>query len=111
MTFNEKIQNFIKEYKDSKIDDVRFLIYEIFNLYLLKVNFEDKSNNLTKKLKNLITSTSKKEATSILLNDSNIANVKIKFSPFWLIRVKQKCCKRCCFNPLPSGERQEKRTK
>jgi len=49
---SEKIQNFINQYKDSKIDDVRFLIYEIFNLYLLKVNFEDKSK--TKKIVDFI---------------------------------------------------------
>ncbi|EKE26265.1 MAG: hypothetical protein ACD_4C00350G0001 [uncultured bacterium (gcode 4)] len=50
-------------------------------------NFEDSSNTLTKKLKNLIVSSTKKDATSILLNDPNIANVKIDFSPFWLTRV------------------------
>jgi hypothetical protein len=53
----------------------------------ISYNFEDASNNLTKKLKNLIVGTSPKEATSILLNDNNIANVKIAFSPFWLNRV------------------------
>ncbi len=53
----------------------------------ISYNFEDENNNLTKKLKNLILNTTKKEATSILLNDSNIANVKIKFSPFWLTRI------------------------
>lgn len=53
----------------------------------ISYNFEDASNNLTKKLKNLIANTNKNEATSILLNDSNISNVKIEFSPFWLTRV------------------------
>lgn len=53
----------------------------------ISYNFEDSTNNLTRKLKNLIANTSKKEATSILLNDSNIANIKIEFSPFWLTRV------------------------
>ena len=53
----------------------------------ISYNFEDASNNLTKKLKNLIVNTSTKEATSILLNDNNIASVKISFSPFWLTRV------------------------
>lgn len=53
----------------------------------ISYNFEDQANNLTKKLKNLIANTTKKDATSILLNDGNIANVKIEFSPFWLSRV------------------------
>lgn len=53
----------------------------------ISYNFEDVSNNLTKKLKNLIVNTSPKEATSLLLNDNNIASVKITFSPFWLTRV------------------------
>ncbi|MDD2486962.1 MAG: hypothetical protein PHS92_01165 [Candidatus Gracilibacteria bacterium] len=53
----------------------------------ISYNFEDVSNNLTKKLKNLIASSTVKEATSILLNDPNIANVKIEFSPFWLTRI------------------------
>lgn len=53
----------------------------------ISYNFEDKTNNLTRKLKNLIANTTEKEATSILLNDPNIANVKMKFSPFWLTRV------------------------
>lgn len=53
----------------------------------ISYNFEDPTNNLTRKLKNLILNTSKKEATSILLNDPNIANVKIEFSPFWLSSV------------------------
>ncbi|NDK19418.1 hypothetical protein GW819_01100 [Candidatus Gracilibacteria bacterium] len=53
----------------------------------ISYNFEDSSNNLTKKLKNLIVGTSPKEATSILLNDNNIASVKITFSPFWLTNV------------------------
>lgn len=53
----------------------------------ISYNFEDVSNNLTKKLKNLIVNTSPKEATSLLLNDNNIASVKISFSPFWLTRV------------------------
>lgn len=53
----------------------------------ISYNFEDASNNLTKKLKNLIVGSTPKEATSILLNDNNIANVKISFSPFWLTRV------------------------
>lgn len=53
----------------------------------ISYNFEDPSNNLTKKLKNLIVNTSTKDATSILLNDNNIASVKIAFSPFWLTRV------------------------
>lgn len=50
-------------------------------------NFEDSTNNLTRKLKNLLINTSSSEATSILLNDKHIANVKIEFSPFWLTRV------------------------
>lgn len=53
----------------------------------ISYNFEDASNNLTKKLKNLIVGTSSKEATSLLLNDNNIASVKITFSPFWLTSV------------------------
>ncbi|MDD5197715.1 MAG: hypothetical protein PHN60_02545 [Candidatus Gracilibacteria bacterium] len=53
----------------------------------ISYNFEDVSNNLTKKLKNLIANTSPKEAKSLLLNDNNIASVKISFSPFWLTRV------------------------
>jgi hypothetical protein len=53
----------------------------------ISYNFEDKNNNLTKKLKNLILNTNEKEATSILLNDTNIASVKIKFSPFWLTKI------------------------
>lgn len=53
----------------------------------ISYNFEDVSNNLTKKLKNLIANTTEKDATSILLNDPNISNVKISFSPFWLTRV------------------------
>lgn len=53
----------------------------------ISYNFEDASNNLTRKLKNLIVNTSPKEATSLLLNDNNIASVKISFSPFWLTRV------------------------
>jgi hypothetical protein len=53
----------------------------------ISYNFEDSTSNLTKKLKNLIAWSTQKEATSILLNDTNIANVKIEFSPFWLTRV------------------------
>lgn len=53
----------------------------------ISYDFEDVSNNLTKKLKNLIVNMTVKEATSILLNDNNIASVKISFSPFWLTRV------------------------
>ena len=53
----------------------------------ISYNFEDTSNNLTKKLKNLIVNTTPKEATSLLLNDNNIASVKISFSPFWLTKV------------------------
>lgn len=53
----------------------------------ISYNFEDSTNNLTRKLKNLIANTNKQEATSILLNDSNISTVKIEFSPFWLTKV------------------------
>ncbi|MDQ1343914.1 MAG: hypothetical protein QG650_634 [Patescibacteria group bacterium] len=53
----------------------------------ISYNFEDPTNNLTKKLKNLIVGTTEKEATSILLNDGNVAGVKLRFSPFWLTRV------------------------
>lgn len=53
----------------------------------ISYNFEDPTNNLTRKLKNLIVNTWMKEATSILLNEPNIANVKIEFSPFWLTHV------------------------
>lgn len=53
----------------------------------ISYNFEDAGNNLTKKLKNLILGSTPKDATSILLNDNNIASVKISFSPFWLTRV------------------------
>ena len=53
----------------------------------ISYNFEDDSNNLTRKLKNLIVNTTPKEATSLLLNDNNIASVKITFSPFWLTKV------------------------
>jgi hypothetical protein len=53
----------------------------------ISYNFEDPTNQLTRRLKNLIVNTTEKEATSILLNDSNIASVKLRFSPFWLTRV------------------------
>lgn len=53
----------------------------------ISYNFEDASNNLTKKLKNLIVGSTVKDATSILLNDNNIASVQITFSPFWLTRI------------------------
>lgn len=53
----------------------------------ISYNFEDVSNNLTKKLKNLIANSTEKDATSILVNDPNISKVKITFSPFWLTRV------------------------
>ena len=53
----------------------------------ISYNFEDPTNNLTKRLKNLIVGTTEKEATSILLNDGNVAGVKLRFSPFWLTRV------------------------
>lgn len=53
----------------------------------ISYNFEDPTNNLTKKLKNLIVGTTEKEGTSILLNDGNVAGVKFRFSPFWLTRV------------------------
>jgi len=50
-------------------------------------NFEDSTNNLTKKLKNLIVSMGEKDATSILLNDPNVQSVKLQFMPFWVSRV------------------------
>ena len=50
-------------------------------------NFEDPSNNLTKKLKNLILGMSATEAKSTLLNNPSISGVQIQFSPFWMIRV------------------------
>lgn len=53
----------------------------------ISYNFEDPTNNLSLKLKNLIVNATEKEATSILLNDSNIASVKLRFSPFWMTRV------------------------
>lgn len=53
----------------------------------ISYNFEDPTNNLTKKLKNLIAGLSIEEARSILLNNNNIANVKITLSPFWLTHV------------------------
>ncbi len=53
----------------------------------MSYNFEDKNSNLTKKLKNLILNTTKNEATSILIKNANISNIKIVFSPFWLTRV------------------------
>ena len=53
----------------------------------ISYNFEDPTNNLTRKLKNLIVGTTEREATSILLNDGNVAGVKLRFSPFWLTRV------------------------
>jgi hypothetical protein len=53
----------------------------------ISYNFEDVSNNLTRKLKTLVANTTEKEATSILLNDPNISSVKVTFSPFWLTRV------------------------
>lgn len=53
----------------------------------ISYNFEDDSNNLTKKLKDLIVGSDTKEAQSILLNDSNIAGVQIDFSPFWMTHV------------------------
>ncbi len=53
----------------------------------ISYNFEDSSNNLTKKLKNLIAGLSIDGATSVLLNDNNIAKVKIRLSPFWLTHV------------------------
>ncbi len=53
----------------------------------ISYDFEDDSNALTQKLKNLILGTSHEEARSILLNNSNIANVHIDSSPFWLSSV------------------------
>ena len=53
----------------------------------ISYNFEDPTNNLTKKMKNLIVNSTEKEATSVLLNDANVAGVKFRFSPFWLTRV------------------------
>ena len=53
----------------------------------ISYNFEDSSNNLTRKLKNLVANSTEKEATSILLNDPNISKVSVTFSPFWLTRV------------------------
>ena len=53
----------------------------------ISYNFEDESNNLTRKLKTLVANNTEKEATSILLNDPNISKVSITFSPFWLTRV------------------------
>jgi len=53
----------------------------------ISYDFENSSNNLTKKLKNLIVGTTQEEAKSILLNSQNISQVSIKFSPFWLSKV------------------------
>ncbi len=50
-------------------------------------DFENSSNNLTRKLKAMIANTTEKEAVSKLVNDPNIAKVRINFSPFWLTRV------------------------
>ncbi|MDD3120098.1 MAG: hypothetical protein PHF46_01670 [Candidatus Gracilibacteria bacterium] len=53
----------------------------------ISYDFENSSNNLTKKLKNLIVSTTPEEAKSILLNSQNVSQVSIDFSPFWLNKV------------------------
>lgn len=53
----------------------------------ISYDFENPSNNLTKKLKNLILGTKPEEARSILLNNTNIASVRIQLSPFWLSHV------------------------
>ncbi|HRI36764.1 MAG TPA: hypothetical protein PK765_07045, partial [bacterium] len=53
----------------------------------ISYDFEDDSNTLTKKLKDLIVNTSFEDARSIMLNNTNIANVRIVSSPFWLSRV------------------------
>ncbi len=50
-------------------------------------DFENASNNLTRKLKSMIANTTEKEAISRLVSDQNIAKVRISFSPFWLTRV------------------------
>ncbi len=50
----------------------------------ISYNFEDDSNALTKRLKNLIAGMSIEEATSVLLNNNNIAKARIRLSPFWL---------------------------
>lgn len=53
----------------------------------ISYDFEDDSNTLTKKLKDLIVNTTFEDARSIMLNNTNIANVRIVSSPFWLSRV------------------------
>lgn len=54
---------------------------------IISYNFEEKQNSLSKKLKKIIANTWEKEARSLLINNPYIADVKMKFSPFWLSRV------------------------
>ncbi len=72
----------------SRNDDSAFSLKATTELsWTISYNFEDSGNTLTKKLKNLIAGLSVEEARSILLNNNNIANVKISLSPFWLTHV------------------------
>ena len=72
----------------SRADTPQFSLKGTTNLSAtISYDFEDSGNNLTKKLKNLIAGLSIEEATSVLHNDSNIAQVKIRLSPFWLTHV------------------------
>ena len=54
---------------------------------VISYNFEEKQNSLSRKLKKIIANTWEKEARSLLINNPYIADVKMKFSPFWLSRV------------------------
>jgi hypothetical protein len=53
----------------------------------ISYNFEDSANELTRNLKTMILNLSEKDAKSALINEKNISNVRLKFSPFWMTRV------------------------
>lgn len=50
-------------------------------------DFENATSQLARYMKNLIAGLSKKEAISVLINNGNIKEVDIKFSPFWIRTV------------------------
>ncbi|MDD4151353.1 MAG: hypothetical protein PHR68_01950, partial [Candidatus Gracilibacteria bacterium] len=55
--------------------------------YGISYDFENNSNYYVKKIKNTIMGLANSEATNILTNDTKIANVSIKNSPFFLSKV------------------------
>lgn len=55
--------------------------------YWISYDFENNSNYYVKKIKNTIMWLANSEATNILTNDTKIANVSIKNSPFFLSKV------------------------